>query len=215
MAKAVLTLLHIAYAADDQPKPFRHEREDEAALRAWDQDNVTTKRGWCLQEHILSRRTVHFGAQQVYWERHEQHASETNQKTIYHDAQRFVREESRLWKPLIGVREIPLDLGTYQSLFYKWYTMLSTYTQCNLTYPSDKLVAISGLANEMNSALRLYIHEKHHYYIAGLWAEDLRMGLCWHRTEGGIRPHSYRAPSWSWLQWTAWQCGIGILLGLL
>jgi hypothetical protein len=36
------------------------------------------KRAWCLQERLLSRRILHFGAEMIYWECHQRAASELN-----------------------------------------------------------------------------------------------------------------------------------------
>jgi hypothetical protein len=63
-----------------------------------------------------------------------------------------------------------------------------------LTYPSDKLPALSGLASH-------YARLTDHHYLAGLWREDLTRLLLW-SLDPQITPRDlppqYRAPSWSW-----------------
>lgn len=65
-----------------------------------------------------------------------------------------------------------------------------------LTYPSDKLPAISGLAAHFGSFL-LGVN-----YLAGIWECGLIDALCWNLTSFDnvprYRPEEYRAPSWSW-----------------
>ena len=65
------------------------------------------------------------------------------------------------------------------------------YSRGKLTYPADKLSALSGLARDFQSRLD-------DEYAAGLWKGDLHLALLWH-TQGEVsRPSEYRAPSWSW-----------------
>lgn len=62
--------------------------------------------------------------------------------------------------------------------------------------PSDKLVAISGIASEYAKLLA------GDTYIAGVWKDTLPFGLLWGREgwaeDARPRPPAYRAPSWSW-----------------
>lgn len=66
------------------------------------------------------------------------------------------------------------------------------YSASDLTVSSDKLVAISGVARVFGTASR-------DDYCAGLWKSNFIPQLTWRiKAGGGIRPNSYRAPSWSW-----------------
>jgi hypothetical protein len=60
-----------------------------------------------------------------------------------------------------------------------------------LTFQSDRLVAIAGLAQEIQA-------QSGYTYWAGIWAEDVHMGLLWRMFGVGKNPMSYIAPSWSW-----------------
>lgn len=65
------------------------------------------------------------------------------------------------------------------------------YSRGKLTYPADKLPALSGLARDFRRRLD-------DEYVAGLWKGDLHLALLWH-TQGEVSyPSEYRAPSWSW-----------------
>jgi hypothetical protein len=78
----------------------------------------------------------------------------------------------------------------------EWLEILRRYSSRNLTKPSDKLPALSGLAHE-------YQMRWGDEYLAGLWREHLWKGLLWRRNEQYTIPEpkcppEYRAPSWSW-----------------
>ena len=74
------------------------------------------------------------------------------------------------------------------------------YAGCRLTKETDKCMAISGIAEEIQLATR-------DLYFAGLWGSSFVEQLCWivHHLDNErqrrtrIRPLMYRAPSWSWL----------------
>jgi hypothetical protein len=77
-----------------------------------------------------------------------------------------------------------------------WFEIVTGYSAGKLTYPKDKLVAISGAA-------RLFAQRFGSTYLAGLWSQDLLRQLTWctdpnsQGAEGGM-PFNFRAPSWSW-----------------
>jgi len=79
-----------------------------------------------------------------------------------------------------------------------WLETVERYTSCGLTHPSDKLIAISGLSRQMQSRTRKG-------YIAGIWHDQLHLGLLWARKPTGTssapsppkRDYDV-ASSWSW-----------------
>lgn len=73
----------------------------------------------------------------------------------------------------------------------QWYNYVSDHQTRKVTYPSDKLPAISAVATDMA------IHLNYHYE-AGIWMEDTPRGLAWRTLGSGIPLSSWRAPSWSW-----------------
>ncbi|KAF2963907.1 hypothetical protein GQX73_g9655 [Xylaria multiplex] len=86
-----------------------------------------------------------------------------------------------------------------------WYEItIMRYSGRLLTYPADRLPAISGLAAFFNDTLQ-------DEYIAGLWRRKLHQGLDWYCLYGDVKRLSwvgllskltdttaYVAPSWSW-----------------
>jgi hypothetical protein len=75
----------------------------------------------------------------------------------------------------------------------QWIRVVEIYTRSALTFPKDKLVAISGMARELSGDMKCE-------YLAGLWRRDLEHQLLWKV----ITPHpatkkeDMRGPSWSW-----------------
>jgi hypothetical protein len=92
------------------------------------------------------------------------------------------------------------------SMREQWRTIVEEYTDCELTFNSDKLIALAGISARHQMLLN-HQHEGkigEGLYLAGLWGSDILSGLLWHvrgSTSGGIptlspRSSVYRAPSW-------------------
>lgn len=164
------------------------------------------RRGWVVQERILSPRVLHFGVQQLFWECHEVEACESFPDGLPEspDPLTFiVRTGLKRIKPSVRQpiynesinksRESRLDGYAY------WDGIIDVYSRSSLTRQEDKLIAISGIAQEMSSLLN-------DEYIAGLWKNHLPSQLLWSVTtplvdNDGIpcfRPATYQAPTWSW-----------------
>lgn len=153
-------------------------------------DAPLSQRAWVVQERLLAPRTVHFLAHKVVWECSSLSASESDATGLIEkqsgsvirnwavpsarDYERFHRDASCLWK---------------------WHDALKLYTKGNLTYDSDKLVAISGVARFIQQ--ELWRNPDIQYY-AGLWSYQIEWQLLWYAFWGGSRYTDYRAPSWSW-----------------
>jgi hypothetical protein len=78
-------------------------------------------------------------------------------------------------------------------VFGIWKGIVETYTKCRLTYPSDKFVAISGLAVVFQELIK-------DIYLAGLWKSRLLDCLVWEvlwYVDRILKPAIYKAPSWS------------------
>ncbi len=146
------------------------------------QDAPWNDRGWVFQERDLSARKLLFGRHMVHFQCGRKQSSE-NGRTSY---QRGRPDWTKL----------------DQDKVYEWFRIVvQQYSTRDLTLESDRLPALAGLA-------------KHIYeftgarYLAGLWMEDLPLGLLWHRTKTrkGLldSPSLFQtsggsaAPSWSW-----------------
>lgn len=77
-----------------------------------------------------------------------------------------------------------------------WYRILNEYSLRQLSFESDRLDAISGLAERLS---RITGDE----YIGGMWKSNLLECLQWRpdtqdRGKEAIRQTRHRAPTWSW-----------------
>lgn len=81
--------------------------------------------------------------------------------------------------------------NSYWEALGQWYSLVSRYGRRKLTYPSDKLPAMSGIAREYSEIFG-------DSYVAGLWRSSMLGGLAWQSGGGCKAVSDYRAPSWSW-----------------
>lgn len=146
------------------------------------EENVTAaplnRRAWVLQERYLAARIVHFAENQIYWQCPSaiMSASDSSNTLVNHrDTYNFSAVESRT------------------NVFESWTTIVEAYSPCKLTFSSDKLVAMSGLARRASELLRCTPED----YLAGLWRQELPKNLLWSAVDG-VKADHYRAPSWCW-----------------
>ncbi|KAK3402154.1 heterokaryon incompatibility protein-domain-containing protein [Sordaria brevicollis] len=76
---------------------------------------------------------------------------------------------------------------------FLWKWIVENYSNCDLSQPGDKLVAISGIAKRFQSLLQ-------DTYVAGMWRTNLETQVLWIKAtySTGTRPDVYRAPTWFW-----------------
>ncbi|KAL9072092.1 MAG: hypothetical protein Q9157_005235 [Trypethelium eluteriae] len=212
------TIIRLQQTPDSEPGRFRCLLEKAYAWRLSFGRDPVAYRGWVVQERLLSPRVLHLGKQQVFWECREQNACELHPETVYcyEDLQQkadkdYVEVEAKsakdekphLWKQLLNApdrqfcHENAKDKDLEQ-LFLDWNSVIKAYARCDLTVPSDKLAAVSGLANDMKRALSTLRPDQSHRYFAGLWEDKLLDGTIWRVTSPAKRTKEYRAPSWSW-----------------
>ena len=75
----------------------------------------------------------------------------------------------------------------------QWVAVVRLFSRCSLSFSSDKLVAISGMAQTLVPKLNCD-------YVAGLWRKDLEHQLLWKVTRPRPAPEKdqTRGPSWTW-----------------
>ncbi|KAI9741632.1 MAG: hypothetical protein M1834_000016 [Cirrosporium novae-zelandiae] len=167
------------------------------------------QRAWVVQERLLAPRIIHFGSQQLLWECCELDAAEkyphklpptlASGQAFYKILDPLVENPHPSHDDQQSQNDPPENENTKINLYHGWYRILEAYTKSHLTNPSDKLIALSGIAKQMAQVLR-------DDYIAGLWKSHLPVQLLWFipddistRTLEPSRPASlYRAPSFSW-----------------
>jgi hypothetical protein len=167
-----------------------------------DREHPLLRRAWVLQERLLSRRIVFFENDELVWECRAKRTCECGGLDNY---------QNESWGS-----ERPLSIShkfmqSSQEEIYAWwkYYVLEEYTKLSITFGADKLPALSGIASKV-------ANRTGDVYLAGLWKNDLCLGLLWSAEEARSNPPrqefgwqrdftkpaqvaaEYRAPSWSW-----------------
>ncbi|KAI9934626.1 hypothetical protein MW887_000242 [Aspergillus wentii] len=151
-----------------------HIEAKQISSRRWKE--TLYQRGWTFQEDLLSRRTIHYLSNRIVWECRMLHCDE---------------------------RQLPQDrrqaLDRSDLTPWTWWEFVEAYAVRDLTCISDKLPAMSGIANMMSQ-------KTGDDYLGGLWRSSLITDLAWssymnwygREKPTYIPPREYIAPSWSW-----------------
>lgn len=99
-------------------------------------------------------------------------------------------------------RKARCDVGGMQKdegFIDHWLGLAERYSERNLTYESDKLPALSGLATYFSE-----LHKQKYY--AGIFHGAVAETLLWKPVRPGClkKPEQYVAPSWSWVRPNGW-----------
>lgn len=127
------------------------------------------KRGWVLQERILSPRILHFTNQQLFWECWTKRASES----IPTELPRSISGQLKRWR--VRSMNCPSNNSRRLALQAEWPGIVAVYSKAALTNDKDKLIAISGIAKQM---LEMWGGSPEDY-IAGLWRDSIHHELLW------------------------------------
>ncbi|KAK3954406.1 TOL protein [Pseudoneurospora amorphoporcata] len=162
---------------------------------------ILDTRGWVLQEQMLARRTLMFGKHQLYWECHRGESSECFPDVVNHsdDDARTHRLSARTRIRTIQTKFSRGELLHDFERLKVWALLVAEYSKRRLTKQSDKLVAISGLAEELSNGWNGVT------YLAGLWSYCFRQNLLWTCTNvtDSKERNTDVAPSWSWASLSA------------
>ena len=180
-------------------KPWKHHLRGSPLL----------SRAWIVQERILSPRVVYFGRKMVYWECWQLAACEVNPQGLIPSC-----------NPSMGIQELDASFTTlrgclklkslledsgicdfpsnYDGHLLQWGRIIARYSQCAVTKPTDRLVAIQGLVDEFQTILRNCEQRcRPVRYIAGHWESSIPRSLLWSASDQSSRIDGI-APSWSW-----------------
>nr|OQO15724.1 hypothetical protein B0A51_18430 [Rachicladosporium sp. CCFEE 5018] len=154
--------------------------------------SALSSRAWVFQERVLSNRTLHFTESELAWECGSELQCECEVDATPISSTSF--------------RSGYIESQHNSSLHLRWLVAVTDFSMRSITYPSDRLPALAGLAavTSNNSRGR---------YAAGLWSAEPQFlhGLLWmagyiDRLEQVVpsdvlrsdrQPPCY-APSWSW-----------------
>lgn len=151
--------------------------------------NPLRGRAWCFQEYFLSNRILHFGYDEMLFECNSNACCQCGRypfpslgKNKGMKAQWNARTSTSF---------------ASRSLHSIWKAIGQDYSTRRLTYLTDKLPALSGLAKAFENKTGLA-------YLAGHWDDaDFLISLTWHTRDivnswTQSQSTDYQTPSWSW-----------------
>jgi len=170
----------------------------------WDdvEQAPVNKRAWVLQERILSPRIVHMCSKLVFWECRHLQASE-HLPYGGHTYEKQSSSHSRIKRICYGSRDKDQD-----DAYADWEHLVGVYSYCGLTFETDRLIALSGIASMVHKRTQCE-------YLEGIWRKTLPISLLWRKwrptaTETTAKAlidvdgsPKYLAPSWSWASATS------------
>ena len=167
----------------------RHFYEED--LRSLDIDSPLSRRGWVLQEAILSSRILYYGNKSIFWKcrsgveaANGVPAGAATPSYRYLEVSAVIHQDDR--------QTSGCKVDSVVEVLEDYYKIVSAYSHRQLTFGSDKLVAFSGLSQLLQPTIDSS-------YLAGIWSGDINHGLLWYQdTESCKHVQPYRAPTWSW-----------------
>jgi len=158
------------------------------AVQAYEPDHPLDRRGWTLQEFMLSSRMLIFSDHELLWQ-----CKEIELRGVTGRGLEYLQPLEALPWTVFDNGEEP-DFGNLDSdKIYLWKTIVQQYTDRTLTDPEDRLRAIQGIVTELEMLWR-------DTNIYGLWEKWFIQLLTWYKP-GNERERKRclrRAPSWSW-----------------
>lgn len=170
-------------------KPMDTDIPD-ASHSYWDELEPINYRGWCLQEKLLSPRSLVYASDTL------KYFCQTETVNIGHalcEPSTGMRLPNIIYRPR-GSSDAPLPEADRVAYRQAWLSVIFMYTLRKTSVPSDRLVALAGVAEQFHLVYK-------DQYLAGLWRKTLLLDLLWKAEAFGRlppRPKPYRAPSWSW-----------------
>lgn len=185
------------------PLPIRlpNGKDGTLLLKPWPYDMFSPvpepldTRAWTLQEKLLSRRILWYPSHfvKVEWRCGTVTKSDAGVIETTHTGY-----SGDSLQPMFRCLTQPSSGLQIHRFCYKWAKVVRDYCSRSLSDPTDKLLAVGGIAAEFH---RVWGGP----YYAGLWGKFMFQQLLWYNDEHfddpltiGRRPPTYRAPSWSW-----------------
>lgn len=150
------------------------------------------RRAWTLQEKLMSTRLISFSKDELQF-----YCKSAAVCQCQRDPSHLISTD---YITILRHLESPTDA------YWVWHRIVDEYSGRSLTFPRDKLAAISAVASRIQDITGSE-------YVAGLWEENIIADLCWdifwHRDalgnwmHGDLQPErfvssQYCAPTFSW-----------------
>ena len=138
------------------------------------------KRGWVLQERLLSRRLIYYTKNKLSWSCFTESGEEEGGDP---------EEAARI--PLLRLRR-----GSGDPIFPIWRHIVSDYQSCQLTFSKDRLAAVGGISTQLEAHFSCKIYAGMLFHSPGEAAEN----LLWYASKAPLRTfNEFHAPSWTWV----------------
>jgi hypothetical protein len=141
-------------------------------------------RGWAFQELLLSPRVLHLTSTAM--------AFECDTCTVLErgpDSDSLYGFDTGRKRFVFAASDT--EDNTPSKYYDRWLQLVQSYSKLELTYKTDRLPALSGIASHVASKTK-------GVYVAGLWRDDIAAGLLWYVWPYQPVAPKYIAPSWSW-----------------
>lgn len=175
--------------------------------------STLSKRGWVVQERMLSPRTIHFASDRIFWEcRSGDLLTESYTSGLRLSDSKFIQTGMDLSICKVPTPSIPQA----SEISDAWRRVITYYAAAKLSKPEkDKMVAIAGIARYFGT----FFNDE---YVAGFFRCRLPADLLWMSLgkDDSLPPEpavriagttTYRGPTWSWISTDRevgfWSCG--------
>ncbi|KAF2692124.1 hypothetical protein K458DRAFT_281518, partial [Lentithecium fluviatile CBS 122367] len=165
--------------ANELPNMVRYYKHAAATLVSSSLSRLGQGANSWQREAVLAPRKVYVFGDQLIW---------SCQHFAVHD--RILYDCQDVQQPQIGRSLLTLD-ARRSAILDHWYVLLQDFRQRDITFPSDRLPAISATATELEIQLKMR-------YRVGIWLEDAARGVSWVTDGKSTRPSDRQLPSWSW-----------------
>ncbi|KAI1422035.1 heterokaryon incompatibility protein-domain-containing protein [Xylaria sp. FL1777] len=158
------------------------------SAEAYEPEHPLDKRGWTLQESMLSSRMLIFSDYELLWQ-----CKEVDLRGVTGRGLEYLQPLEALPWTVFDDDAEPYFGNLDSDKVYLWKTIVQQYTERKLTDPEDRLRAVTGITTELETLWRdTNIH--------GLWKKWFIELLAWYKPDVDREQERYlkRAPSWSW-----------------
>jgi hypothetical protein len=149
-------------------------------------------RGWCFQESALSSRVLYYNSWEMSWECATLFQCECTPTTVERNESGKTLLDTP-YRMALAVRQHGSTMPT-DEIWDLWRKFVREYTSRKLSFVTDRLIGIEGLARLVNDAVPTMT------YMKGIWKEGPTL-LGWQNYESTGDPEGIErcaCPSWSW-----------------
>ena len=158
------------------------------------EDHPLDGRAWTMQEYFLSPRRLVYSQYELIWD-----CYTIGPRTITTSHLKYAIPDSDVARGMCGAAADTVAALTPWSKSRDWRFMLAQYTSRSMTFPSDRLNAVLGVADEVCT-----LWGDSHLF--GLLCSDMILQLGWYVDEPTCDVQSDRGPSWAWVSTTDSGC---------